>query len=170
VTPKARRFWPLFLLVLLSDCATKRAAEIHLLPAHVPHEFFGQMVCFTLAYNPGAAMSLSLGAHSRIGFSLLALAALVVLGLLYRRTAPTDRRAAAGLALVASGALGNLLDRVRSPSGVVDFIDVGVGSWRFWTFNLADVAIIAGGVLLVLALQRTMEPSTEPVSAGGQGA
>ncbi len=169
MTPKGRRFWPLFLLVLLSDCATKRAAETHLLPAHVPHEFFGQVVRFTLAYNPGAAMSLSLGAHSRLGFSLLALAALVVLGLLYRRAAPTDRRAAAGLALVASGALGNLLDRVRSPRGVVDFIDVGVGSWRFWTFNLADAAIIAGGVLLVLALQHTMGPAAESVSAGGQG-
>ena len=169
MTPKARRFWRLFLLVLLSDCATKRAAETHLLPAHVPHEFFGELVRFTLAYNPGAAMSLSLGAHSRLGFSLLALAALVVLALLYRRAAPTDRRAAAGLALVASGALGNLLDRVRSPRGVVDFIDVGVGSWRFWTFNLADVAIIAGAVLLVLALQRTMDSAAEPVSAGGQG-
>lgn len=74
-----------------------------------------------------------------------------------------------GLALVASGALGNLLDRVRSPRGVVDFIDVGVGSWRFWTFNLADAAIVAGGVLLVSALQRTMGPASESVSGGGQG-
>jgi signal peptidase II len=169
MTPKARRFWPLFLLVLLSDCATKRAAESHLVPAHVPHELFGELVRFTLAYNPGAAMSLSLGAHSRLGFSLLALAALAVLGLLYRRAAPTDRRAAAGLALVASGALGNLLDRVRSPRGVVDFIDLGVGGWRFWTFNLADMAIVAGAVLLVLALHRGTDPGAEPLSAGGQG-
>ena len=169
MTPKARRFWPLFLLVLLSDCATKRAAESHLVPVHVPHELFGELVRFTLAYNPGAAMSLSLGTHSRLGFSLLALAALGVLGLLYRRAAPTDRRAAAGLALVASGALGNLLDRVRSPRGVVDFIDLGVGGWRFWTFNLADMAIVAGAVLLVLALHRGTGPGAEPLSAGGQG-
>lgn len=157
VTPKARRFWPLFALVLLTDCATKRAAELHLVPAHVPHDFIGEIVRLTLAYNPGAAMSLSLGAHSRIGFSLLALGALVVMACLYRRTAPGDRDAAAGLALIAAGALGNLIDRLRSPRGVVDFIDVGVGGWRFWTFNIADMAITLGAIVLVIALHRTLE-------------
>lgn len=42
------------------------------------------------------------------------------------------------LALVAGGAMGNLIDRLRSPRGVVDFIDVGIGDARFWTFNVAD--------------------------------
>jgi len=153
-TPKARRFWPLFLLVLLTDCATKRAAETHLVPANVPHEFLGELVRLTLAYNPGAAMSISLGAHSRLGFSVLALGALVILAHIYRRTSPGDRLAAAGLALIASGALGNLLDRLRSPRGVVDFIDVGFGQLRFWTFNVADVGITCGATLLVLALLR----------------
>jgi signal peptidase II len=156
-TPKARRFWPHFHLVLLTDCATKRAAETHLVPVHVPHEFLGELVRFTLAYNPGAAMSISLGAHSRIGFSLLALAALAILAHVYHRTSPGDRLAAAGLALIASGALGNLIDRLRSPRGVVDFIDVGVGDLRFWTFNIADVGITCGAVMLVLALQRSQD-------------
>jgi signal peptidase II len=160
-TPKARRFWPLFALVLLTDCATKRAAELHLVPAQVPHEFFGEVVRLTLAYNPGAAMSLSLGAHSRVGFSLLAVAALLVMAHLYRRTAPGDRQAAAGLALIAAGAVGNLLDRLRSARGVVDFIDIGLGGWRFWTFNVADLAILVGAVVLVLALQR-MEAAEPP--------
>jgi signal peptidase II len=166
-TPKARRFWPLFLLVLLTDCATKRAAETHLVPAHVPHELFGELVRLTLAYNPGAAMSLSLGAHSRIGFSLLALAALGILGHMYHRTSAGDGLAAAGLALIASGALGNLLDRLRSPRGVVDFIDVGFGDVRFWTFNIADVGITCGAVLLILALQRAGDEdvAARPVSA-----
>ncbi|HEU5041797.1 MAG TPA: signal peptidase II [Gemmatimonadales bacterium] len=153
-SPKARRFWPLFALVLLTDCATKRAAELHLVPAQVPHELLGEMVRLTLAYNPGAAMSLSLGAHSRLGFSLLAVGALIVMAHLYRRTAPGDRQAAGGLALIAAGAVGNLLDRLRSERGVVDFIDIGVGGWRFWTFNVADMAILLGAVVLVLALHR----------------
>ena len=76
---------------------------------------------------------------------------------MYHRTSPGDRLAAAGLALIASGALGNLLDRLRSPRGVVDFIDVGFGQLRFWTCNVADVAITCGAVLLVLALQRAQE-------------
>jgi signal peptidase II len=155
LTPKARRFWPLFGLVLLTDCATKRAAELHLVPAHVPHQFLGEVVRLTLAYNPGAAMSLSLGGHSRLGFSVLALASLVVMGCLYRSMAPGDRQAAAGLALIAAGALGNLLDRLRSERGVVDFIDVGLGGWRFWTFNVADLAITLGAIVLVIAMHRT---------------
>ena len=157
-SPKARRFWPLFALVLLTDCATKRVAEAHLVPANVPHEFFGEIVRLTLAYNPGAAMSLSLGAHSRVGFSLLAAGALLVMAHLYRCTAPGDRQAAAGLALIAAGALGNLLDRLRSERGVVDFIDIGLGRWRFWTFNVADLAILLGAVVLVLALRRMEQP------------
>jgi signal peptidase II len=171
LSPKARRFWPLFGLVLLTDCATKRAAETHLVPAHVPHEFVGELVRLTLAYNPGAAMSLSLGEHSRVGFSLLALTALLILGQVYRQTSPGDRLAAAGLALIASGALGNLLDRLRSPRGVVDFIDVGIGDLRFWTFNIADIGITCGAILLVLALQRA-QPGQSGVpgdSAGGHG-
>ena len=143
-TPKARRFWPLFALVLLTDCATKRAAELHLIPAQVPHELFGEIVRLTLAYNPGAAMSLS----------LLAVGALLLMGHLYRRTEPGDRQAAGGLALIAAGAVGNLIDRLRSDRGVVDFIDIGIGGWRFWTFNIADMAILFGAIVLVLALQR----------------
>lgn len=169
LTPKARRFWPLFLLVLLTDCATKRAAEAHLVPAHVPHEFLGELVRLTLAYNPGAAMSISLGEHSRLGFSLLALAALFVLGQVYRRTSPGDRLAAAGLALIASGALGNLLDRLRSPRGVVDFIDVGIGDLRFWTFNVADVSITCGALLLALALQRAQDGESGAPSGSADG-
>jgi signal peptidase II len=76
---------------------------------------------------------------------------------MYRQTAPEDHLAAAGLALIAAGALGNLLDRLRSPRGVVDFIDVGVGDLRFWTFNVADVGITCGAVLLVLAQQRSAD-------------
>jgi signal peptidase II len=166
-TPKARRFWPLFFLVLLADCGTKRAAETILMPANVPHEFFGELVRLTLAYNPGAAMSISLGAHSWLGFSMLALCALVIVGHMYRQTSAGDSLAAAGLALIASGALGNLLDRLRSPRGVVDFIDVGIGDLRFWTFNVADVGITCGAMLLLLAFLRTGdgEPAAFPASA-----
>jgi signal peptidase II len=76
-----------------------------------------------------------------------------VLFLLYQRTPDAALRAVA-LALLAGGALGNLLDRVRSARGVVDFIDVGLGDARFWTFNIADVGVSVGAVLLALVLWR----------------
>ena len=53
-----------------------------------------------------------------------------------------------GLGLAWGGAAGNLIDRVRSPLGVVDFIDIGVGTTRFWTFNVADSAVTVGAVML----------------------
>jgi signal peptidase II len=155
-TRKARVFWPLAATVLLADCASKRIAESALAPAHLPHRLLGEVVRFTLTYNPGAAMGLSLGPHSRLGFSLLAVAALVALVGLYRRLPRGAELATAGLALVAGGALGNAFDRLRSARGVVDFIDVGVGAARFWTFNVADIAITVGAIVLALGLSRPL--------------
>jgi signal peptidase II len=60
----------------------------------------------------------------------------------------------AALALVCAGALGNLFDRIRSPYGVVDFIDIGVSGWRFWTFNVADSAVTVGALVLAWSLSR----------------
>jgi len=158
LTNKAKAFWPLLLLLIFADCTTKRLAEEHLLPEHVPHPVVGDVVRLTLAYNPDAAFSFSLGQHSRVGFTLLAIGVLVALGGVYRSTPAQDRVQAAALALVAGGAIGNVMDRFRMPGGtykgVVDFIDIGVGGWRFWTFNLADVGVTCGAILLALLLLR----------------
>lgn len=157
MSAKARRFWPLLCLLVAADCTTKRLAETHLAPAHIPHEVLGEYLQFTLAHNPGAAFSISIGPQSRVVFSVLAVVVLAVLWRLYRDTESSDRWQSVGLALVAGGALGNLLDRLRSARGVVDFIDIGVGSYRFWTFNFADVAVTTGGVLLAVLLLRRPE-------------
>jgi len=152
VTSKARWFWPLALTLLFTDCASKRVVE-HRLALGEPKPVVGEVVRFTLSYNNKAAMGLDLGGQSRrIVLSSLTIAALLVLGVLYHRTRPSERLRVIGVALVAGGALGNLVDRVRSSAGVVDFIDVGVKSMRFWTFNVADMGITAGAVLLLLAL------------------
>ena len=57
----------------------------------------------------------------------------------------------AALALVCGGAIGNILDRLRYEAGVVDFIDIGIGSHRFWIFNVADSAVSIGAVLLLIS-------------------
>ena len=170
LTKKAKAFWPLLLLLVFADCTTKRLAEEHLVPEHVPHPVVGDVVRLTLAYNPNAAFSFSLGQHSRLGFTVLALAVLIALGSVYRSTAAQDRVQAAALALVAGGAIGNVMDRFRMPGGtyrgVVDFIDIGVGGWRFWTFNLADVGVTCGAILLALVLlRRGSGSSPRPTSA-----
>lgn len=158
---KARLFWPLLLVLVLADCGTKRIAE-DTLPLHTPQEVVGDVVRFTLAYNPGAAFGIDVGPSSRVVFTVLGMVALVALGLLYRSTPATQRVQVAALGLIAGGAIGNLYDRIRGAAGVVDFIDVGLGAVRFWTFNLADAGITVGAILLVLTLWNEPAPSGEP--------
>jgi signal peptidase II len=151
---KAAVFWPLVSLLVLADCTTKQVAAERLEPEHVPHEVFGDVVRFTLAYNQGASFSVSLGEHTRWILTALALGVLGMLMMQYRRAAAHDRTLALALAFIVAGASGNLLDRLRSPRGVVDFIDIGVGDVRFWTFNLADVAVFCGAIMLANLLIR----------------
>jgi len=162
----ASLFWPIFVVVAFVDVITKAAAERLLLPRGIPHEVLGNTVRFTLVYNPGAAFGLNLGPQSRWIFAGLTLVALVILGRLYRSTRVGDTARTVALALVCAGAIGNLLDRVRSFFGVVDFIDVGLGDARWPTFNVADMAVSVGAALLALVLwQEDREARSEEATA-----
>ena len=104
--------------------------------------------------TPGAAFNLHLGPWSRGIFLVLTAVVLRALWALYRRTRDRDNGRVLAIALLAAGAVGNALDRVRSPQGVVDWPDVGVGPHRWPTFNVADVAVTLGAALLFRALWR----------------
>lgn len=162
-TPEARdqrqRFSPamgafVVAAVVTADIVTKRLALSSLPPRSVPHEVLGEYVRFTLAFNPGVAFGFHLGGASRWVFSILTVVILGVLLQLYRAAEPRDRVRRLAIALVAGGAIGNLIDRLRWSAGVVDFIDIGVGDIRFWTFNVADMAVSTGAVALIWVLQR----------------
>jgi signal peptidase II len=88
---------------------------------------------------------------------VLTLVALVVLWRMYRTSVSGEGVKVAALAMVSGGAVGNLVDRLRSSRGVVDFLDVGVGAWRWPTFNVADIAVSCGAVLLAIVLWREEE-------------
>ena len=148
---RAVAFWSIFGSVVVFDMITKRLVERDL-ALHQPRGVLGDWLRFTLTYNTGAAMNLSAGGASRVVFTLIAALMLVVLFRMYRQTPHHDLAQAVALALVAGGALGNLIDRLRSARGVVDFIDVGTGDWRFWTFNVADMGVTTGAILLSLLL------------------
>lgn len=79
-----------------------------------------------------------------------AVASLIVAGLivLYHAKAGRGLVTTLALGLLLGGALGNLVDRVHYGS-VVDFVDMGIGSWRFYTYNVADAAISTAIVMLV---------------------
>lgn len=145
-------FWPVILVVVALDVVTKAMARYALPPLYTPHQIIGEWVRFTLAFNPGAAFSLYLGPYSRQIFTALTFIALFVLGRLYRETREGDYLRTSALALVSAGAIGNLLDRLRSSLGVTDFIDIGVRDHRWPTFNGADIAVTVGASLLAWVL------------------
>jgi signal peptidase II len=165
-----RFFWFVAGSVIVFDLVTKELAVRFLTPPHIPHRIVGDVIRFTLAYNPGAAFSMSLGSYSRYYFGAFAAVALGILWRLYRVSLPGERTRVFALALAWGGAAGNLVDRFRPRASVVDFIDIGVGSVRFWTFNVADSAVTVGAILLALVLwredaaaTRDAEPDVSPM-------
>ncbi|HKO17240.1 MAG TPA: signal peptidase II [Gemmatimonadaceae bacterium] len=145
-------FWPVLVAVTAADLLTKALAVAHLVP-HQIYEVWGNGLRLMLVFNPGAAFGLNVGQFSRQIFVGLTLLALVILGRLYRSTRPGDAWRVLALALVCGGALGNLIDRLRSVTGVIDFIDVGLGDAARWpTFNVADMAVSFGAFLLAWVL------------------
>lgn len=105
-----------------------------------------------LLHNTGAAFSMLAGAAGWqrwffIGLALVITAAIVTW--LLRMPAKGDRWVAAGLSLVAGGAVGNALDRVTH-GYVIDFLQFHWQGWFFPAFNVADSCISVGAILLIL--------------------
>lgn len=100
-----------------------------------------------LAYNTGAAFSSFSG--SQVALSLIGCAALVLLGVMAARTRPEQHLRRVALAVIAGGAIGNLIDRVRD-GAVTDFVRWGAGGYTWPIFNVADVALVIGAALLVI--------------------
>ncbi|MGH7649627.1 MAG: signal peptidase II, partial [Gemmatimonadaceae bacterium] len=147
------------------DVITKILAAGLLLP-RVSQNVAGDYLRLTLVFNPGAAFGLNLGPWSREIFLVLTVVALVILGRLYRATRPDDVLRVVALGLVCGGAMGNLIDRVRSPIGVVDFMDIGFRDWRWPTFNVADIAVSVGAFLLAWALWGEESSARQSAPAG----
>ena len=165
VRSKFAFFGMTFPLIMVLDIWTKRWALDAL--SIRSSELFGGLVPLTLAYNKGAAFGLSLGEDSRWFFVPVTFIALVLLGVLFKEAAKNDYLRIMSITLVVSGAVGNLYDRVRWDMGVVDFLGpVDLGFWLFPIFNIADMAITCGAVLLAISFwfeeqaERQMEAAT----------
>jgi signal peptidase II len=114
-----------------------------------PTEILGDLVRIGKSYNDGGLFGLFDAAAP-----ILAIASLGVIGVLVVVQARSGPRASwlttVALGLLLGGAIGNLLDRIRH-GYVIDWVDMGIGSWRFYTFNVADSAISIAIVLLLLS-------------------
>jgi signal peptidase II len=143
------RWLILSLLVIAADQATK----LWVLAALQPREVIPVVPAFnlTLVFNEGAAFSFLAGAGGwqRWLFVGVAVAVSTVLIVWLWRLKPEERLTAAGLSMVAGGAVGNLIDRLAY-GRVVDFLDFYWRAWHWPAFNVADSAITVGVGLLLL--------------------
>ncbi|MEV7181596.1 signal peptidase II [Kitasatospora sp. NPDC093679] len=142
------------LLAFLIDLGSKLLVVARL-EGHRPIEVIGDVMTFQVIRNPGAAFGM--GQAMTVVFTAIAAAVIVVIWRIARRLHSLPWAIALGLLL--GGALGNLTDRLfRSPGvfrgHVVDFISVQ----HFAVFNLADSAIVCGGILVVLLSFRGSNP------------
>ncbi|HCB13142.1 MAG TPA: signal peptidase II [Gammaproteobacteria bacterium] len=136
-------------LVIVLDQVTKYLAETLL----VMHQPVAVMPSFNLmlTYNTGAAFSFLAQAGGWQRWFFLGLGSLVSIGLVIwlTRLKPQEKWLAAALALILGGAVGNLIDRAWLGQ-VIDFIQLYYNRWYWPAFNIADSAIFAGAVLLVV--------------------
>jgi signal peptidase II len=134
-------------LVVGADQAAKAIAEANLTTGE-QIDLLGPLG-LTLSHNRGVAFGIAGGAG--VPLVLVALAALGAIGFLFARE-PTRPGLWVAMGLLAGGAIGNLIDRIASDA-VTDYIDLG--AWP--AFNLADVAITCGVLLLVVLYLRDAE-------------
>ena len=160
MTGQTKKRWLLFasvaIVVVIADQLSKLwidgsfpIASVHALPGQPqPTPVLGEFVRIAKNYNSGGIFGL-FGNTAAI----LALTSTVVIGLIvvyqWREGTRSAWPLSLALGLLFGGAIGNFIDRVRL-GAVIDFVDMGIGSWRFYTFNVADSAISTSLLLLIL--------------------
>jgi len=118
-----------------------------------PREIIGNTLQLIRSENRGGLFGLFQGSAPIL--ALLSLGVVVALLIVHDREAerrPSPLTLATGLLI--GGALGNLLDRLTM-GYVLDFLDLGVGTLRFWTFNVADIGISLGVLIMLLSALRS---------------
>ena len=145
------RYLGLVVAVMLAIGAVDQGVKqlmLNWLEPGVPQPVIGDWFRFYLLFNSGAAFSM--GENLTWVFTAIQLA--FVLGALWFGPRMSSKWEALGVAMIAGGALGNLIDRLFRDPGfwfghVVDYISVG----NFAVFNLADAAITVGVVVFIVA-------------------
>ena len=149
-------FFALAAIIIVFDQITKQyvdanfpVASVRAVPGQAePTPLIDGFVRITKIYNTGGIFGL-FGDSALV----LALASTVVIGLIvvyqWREGIRGPWPLTVALGLLLGGALGNFIDRIRIQA-VVDFVDMGIGDWRWYTFNVADAAISIALLLLIL--------------------
>lgn len=124
------------------------------IPLYAKYVVIANFLDITHVQNSGAAFGLLNATefpYKSVVMIGIAALALVAISLYARQLGAHERLSRYGLALILGGAFGNLIDRAFA-GYVVDFVDVYWGETHFWAFNVADAAITAGAILVLLEM------------------
>lgn len=161
--------WPLFVTLAAVVVALDQLTKAWVVGRLAPGESLavaGDLLRIVHGRNSGALFGLF---RDQAPLFALFSIGVVVLIVAYEAHAGRSFLITLALGLLLGGALGNLLDRVRL-GYVVDFVDAGVGSLRWYTFNVADAAVSGAIVLLILLAIRGDRASARDGAPGGQHA
>ncbi len=139
-----RLFFIFVISAFLIDQISKLLIVSTLSPVEPSLNVIGTFLRFRLTYNPYGVFSISFGPNILYYiFSIIGIIILAYIGLTLK-----DRTSVIVFGIIIGGALGNVFDRVRLDY-VVDFIDMGIGNLRWFTYNLADAFITVGALFLL---------------------
>jgi len=134
-------------LIVVFDQVAKYLVR-HNLDLHATVSVVGDFFRLTYVENSGIVFGIKVGGALPLFTVLSIVATILILYYLYRERA-NHLGIRISLALVLGGAIGNLIDRLVF-GRVVDFLDFGLGKYRFFVFNIADSAVTVGVVLFLL--------------------
>ncbi|MDF2884603.1 MAG: lspA [Clostridiaceae bacterium] len=113
-------------------------------------KIIGDFLRFTYAENKGAAFSIL--QNQRVFFIIITIIMLIVLAYIYFKTKNISKMSKLSIAMIAGGAIGNFIDRVRL-GYVIDLIDVRFGNfYNFPIFNVADSFVVCGTILMIILI------------------
>jgi len=146
-----KRRWILFgavaLVIVIADQISKAWVRANFVYGAPPTPVIGDWVRFTFGQNHGGIFGLFGDSATLLGLASVGVLVLIVL---YqgREGVRSAWPLSLALGLLLGGAIGNLIDRLTL-SYVTDWVDMGIGAWRWYTFNVADAAISMALVLFV---------------------
>jgi signal peptidase II len=138
---------------IVCDRVTKILAQQHL-KFQPPHSYLNGFFELRYAENTGAALSLGDGLPQPYNFILLSILPIVfMIGMMYyvvRNLSTLTGLQVFSLALIVTGGLGNIIDRIMYDRHVTDFMIIGIGELRTGIFNVADMYVTAGAIGMIL--------------------
>jgi len=152
------------LLVIVLDQVTKALVR-NALALHESIDVIPHLVSLTRVHNTGAAFGMLNSVDFAFKAVVMSMVAVAALGGVawYAFSVPlSDRLARVGIAGVAGGAIGNLIDRATA-GYVLDFVDAYWDGWHFWAFNVADAAITLGVCCMILDILGLGRRASNPV-------